>query len=108
MGSQPPLRLSSALTAPARESSFAYYASVSNQPGGKQPDLPQELEEHRLSEAMRSAGIHPSLIYAFQKTGIIVTQTNRRRWTKTQMAGWNAAIAEYERRRARGEADPVP
>ena len=85
----------------------AYTARVPT-PRDDRPALPKELDEHRLSEAMRFAGVDAALIYAFQKTGIIVTQTNRRRWTKTQMAGWNAAIAEYERRRAQGEADPIP
>jgi hypothetical protein len=37
-----------------------------------------EAVDHYLLEAMRKAGIHPALIYAYQKTGRVVTQENQK------------------------------
>jgi len=55
----------------------------------------QDDDERRIVEAMGKAGIDPALIYAFKKTGKIVTATNKRLLSKREMAEWEDAIGEY-------------
>ncbi len=51
------------------------------EPGPEDPvffDMPHpEHLEHRMVEDMKAAGIDPALIYAFEKTGRLVTEQNR-------------------------------
>lgn len=45
--------------------------------------------------AMEKAGTPPQIIYAYRKTGLIVTESNRHLLGKADLAEWNAAIDEY-------------
>ncbi|HEV3196658.1 MAG TPA: hypothetical protein VGZ73_02095 [Bryobacteraceae bacterium] len=51
----------------------------------------QEETEH----AMVLAGIRPEIIYAFRKTGLIVTEDNYGKLPKSAQAEWTAAVEEY-------------
>jgi hypothetical protein len=44
---------------------------------------------------MERAGIHPSLIHAFQKTGRIVSRENQPYLTKADLREWDDAIDEW-------------
>ncbi len=57
---------------------------------------PLEHVEHYMVEAMKKAGIHPPLIYAFEKTGLLVTEENQHLLPEKDLAEWEAAINEYE------------
>lgn len=57
---------------------------------------------------MRAAQVDAALVYAFQKCDFVVTEANHAGWSKADLKKWNAAIAEYHRRVAGGETDPVP
>lgn len=60
-------------------------------------DMPHpEQIEHLTVEAMKVAGIDPALIYAYEKTGRLVTDENQRFLTDADLDEWNAAIEEYE------------
>jgi hypothetical protein len=49
-------------------------------------------------EAMRTAGIRPALIYAYERTGLIVTRENRHLMSAADLDEWEDAIAEFEER----------
>lgn len=48
-----------------------------------------------MVDTMKRAGIEPARIYAFEKTGRIVTEDNQSQLTAQDIAEWNAAIDEY-------------
>jgi len=47
-------------------------------------------------EAMQAAGIRPALIYAYKRTGLIVTGENRRLMSAADLDEWEDAIAEFQ------------
>ena len=49
-----------------------------------------------MVEAMKKAGLDPALIYAFEKTGLLVTEENQDLLPDKDVAEWAAAIEEYE------------
>jgi hypothetical protein len=70
------------------------------EPGPDDPvffDMPHpELVEHEMVQAMKAAGLDPAFIYAFEKTGRLVTEQNQHLLTDADLAEWDAAIQEYE------------
>jgi hypothetical protein len=48
-----------------------------------------------MDEAVRSAGIPPELAYAAKKTGLLVTEANRRKLSRKQRKEWDDAVQEY-------------
>src|SRR4051812_15568956 len=46
-------------------------------------------------ETMRAAGIAPALVYAYERTGLIVTRENRTLMSAADLDEWEDAIAEY-------------
>ena len=57
---------------------------------------PEHLE-HEMVQAMKLANIDPAKIYAFEKTGRLVTEENLDVLTEADLTEWEAAIDEYER-----------
>jgi len=53
-------------------------------------------------EALRAAGVRPALIYAYERTGLIVTRENRHLMSAADLDEWDDAIAEYEERNGSG------
>jgi hypothetical protein len=49
-------------------------------------------------EAMRTAGIRPALVYAYERTGLIVTRDNRALLSAADLDEWEDAIAEFNER----------
>src|SRR6516225_17528 len=70
------------------------------EPGPNDPvffDMPPlEHIEHQTVEAMKRAGIDPAIIYAYEKTGRLVTEENQHLLPETALDEWQAAIEEYE------------
>ena len=66
---------------------------------------PLEHAEHFMVQAMKQAGLHPAIIYAFEKTGLIVTEQNQHLLSENDLAEWEAAIQEYETRQ--DEEEPL-
>jgi len=63
------------------------------------PDMPHpEHLEHEMVEMMKRANIDPAKIYAFEKTGRLVTEENQDILTEADLMEWEAAIEEYEER----------
>jgi hypothetical protein len=70
------------------------------EPGPDDPiffDTPHpEHIEHEMVQAMNAAGIDPAVIYAFEQTGLLVTEQNRHLIPDKDLNEWAAAIREYE------------
>jgi hypothetical protein len=66
---------------------------------------PLEHVEHYMVEAMKKVGLDPAMIYAFEKTGLLVTEQNQHLLSEKDLAEWAAAIDEYE---ARQENEELP
>ena len=49
-----------------------------------------------LTEAMADAGATPAAVYAFHKTGVLLTEDNEHRFLPEQLRAWSDAIDEYE------------
>ena len=57
---------------------------------------PFEIVEHLTVQAMKKAGVEPALIYAFEKTGLMLNARNEQMVPDTDVAEWDAAVDEYE------------
>ena len=64
-------------------------------------DTPQKINEEYVDkaiiEAMVKAGMDPSYIYAYKKTGLLVTTDNWDKLSPEDQAEWKAAISESEK-----------
>ena len=57
---------------------------------------PLEHVEHFMVEGMRQAGLDPAIVYAFEKTGLLVTEDNQHLISDADRAEWEAAVREYQ------------
>ena len=48
-----------------------------------------------ICEAMRQANVPPAIIYAYRKTGRIVTKENLQLLTRDELSEWKSAVEEY-------------
>ncbi len=55
----------------------------------------EEVLEQKMLEALHTAGIRPAIIYAFQKTGRLVTYENRKQLTKAELKEWTDAVNDW-------------
>ena len=68
------------------------------------PDLPHgEHLEHMVVEDMKTAGIDPAIIYAYEQTGLLVTEGHEDVFSDEDLAAWDAAIETYEAQHERIE-----
>ena len=83
----------------------AFVARHGREPGPDDllfPDLPHpEHLEAMMVEDMKAAGLDPAFIYAFEQTGLLVTEQNQHLIPDEDLAECDAAIEEYERRYGR-------
>jgi hypothetical protein len=54
-----------------------------------------------MVEDMKAAGLDPAFIYAFEKTGLLVTEQNQHLIPENDLAEWDAAVEEYRRKHGR-------
>jgi hypothetical protein len=66
---------------------------------------PVEHSEFYMAQAMRRAGMAPEIIYAFEKTGFLVTTMNQDLVPEKDLEDWDNAIEEYFDRKDSGELD---
>jgi hypothetical protein len=59
-----------------------------------QPFPPQRYRDEVL-RAMKAAGTPPQFIYAFEKTGLVLTRQGANNADRSDLAEYRAAIAEY-------------
>jgi hypothetical protein len=79
-----------------------FTAKYGREPGPDDPiffDMPHvEHIEHETVQAMKKAGLNPAFIYAYEKTGLLVTEQNQHLIPEKNLEEWDAAIREYEAR----------
>jgi hypothetical protein len=56
-----------------------------------------------LLQAAGDSGIDPAIVYAMNKTGRIVTETNVHLLTDAELREWNDAVDEYHQKVEAGE-----
>lgn len=87
------------LTAELQELRQEFIAKHGREPGPGDKlfeDLPPtEHLEAMIVKTMKEAGTRPEIIYAFEKTGRLVTADNRNLLTDRDLAEWDAAVDEY-------------
>ena len=69
---------------------------------------PLEHVEHQMVEAMKKAGIDPAFIYAYEKTGLLVTEENQHLISESDLDEWQAAIEEYETKHGKKKPPQYP
>lgn len=95
------------VAAALQEQETAFKQKFGRPPSGDDPlffdpraDTPKPTDEGEFTSevagAMRKAGISGALIYAFEKTGRLVTAENQKYLSARELAEWDAAIDEYE------------
>jgi hypothetical protein len=100
------IQLDGELAEAIREQHAAFVRKFGREPGPDDPvffdpdeNTPQpiKLQEFHKSmlELMSVSGMRPEIIYAFEKTGRIVTRENMKFLTDADLAEWDSAIAEY-------------
>lgn len=75
-----------------------FFAKFGREMGPDDPvffDLDEDALRKNTVEAMRAAGIKPALIYAHERTGLIVTTENRQFMSAADLDEWEDAVAEY-------------
>jgi hypothetical protein len=56
---------------------------------------PPEQVGHQIAEAMKRAGLDPALVFAFEQTGLLVTEENEHLIPEQDLRVWHAAVARY-------------
>jgi hypothetical protein len=59
-----------------------------------------------VAEAMRAARIRPVMIYAYVRTGLLVTETTRGGYSGQQLQTWESAVRDYGKARSIGSDRP--
>lgn len=57
--------------------------------------LDSEAMERATVEAMAEAGIAPNIIFAYRRTGMIVSESNQDQWSAEDLLEWDAAIDAF-------------
>ena len=57
--------------------------------------MSKEKAKEIIIEAMKQPETPPELIYAFEKTGLLITDENAELKPTHEIDAWNAAVAEY-------------
>jgi hypothetical protein len=64
-------------------------------PGDEPRPLPVAGFEAAVVEAMVASGVSPAIVYAYQQTGMLVTEENWSLLSAEELAEWDAALARY-------------
>ena len=87
-----------------------FIARYGREPGPEDPiffDAPSDDEyDAAVTTAMEQAGVAPAVIYAFRKTGRIITQENAKFVPAAALEAWQHAIDEYEELMEDQEIEP--
>ena len=64
-------------------------------------DTPTHLAVRRVFRGqLRTTGVDPAIIHAFEQTGMLVWEYNQDLFTSEQLAAWEQALHEYRTSRA--------
>jgi len=81
---------------------------------GKQPDElvfgdlgRMEYIEAEMVDIMKEIGMDPAFIYAYEKTGLLVTEENKDKMTDLDLEEWREAVEGYRRLAEEGDAPDI-
>lgn len=57
--------------------------------------MPSEQIEDNVIKTLKSVGAPSEVIYAFKKTGLVVTNLNRDQFSEKELSDWDHAINEF-------------
>jgi hypothetical protein len=100
------IRLAPELAEALRGAREAFVQKFGREPGPNDPvffdpdaETPQPFPRQKyhdgMIEMLRASGAPPEIVYAFEKTGRIVTSESTKYMTDAELAEWEAAINEY-------------
>ncbi len=69
------------------------------------PGIQAEQAEFEMVRAMEKTGIDPAIIYAFQETGMLISEENLEMFAQKDIDLWQSKIDEYNHR---NKAEPMP
>jgi hypothetical protein len=92
--------------AAVREQLEAFRRKFGREPGPGDPlffdpdaEVPRRISlvkfDAEVTQGMEKAGLPPQFIYAYRKTGRVVTELNMKNLSKLEIEEWNAAVDEY-------------
>lgn len=61
----------------------------------KKEEIPFDESKEAVLSFLNSVNAEPEIVYAFEKTGIVVTKTNKDILSEQELQDWNNAIAEF-------------
>src|SRR5713101_2539515 len=64
------------------------------------------VAREEIARRLREERVSPDFIYAFEKTGNLVTDESRDLWTAKARRAWDRALGEY-RRRVEGDSKAI-
>ena len=71
-------------------------------------DTPQEISEEKINrmmnEALSAAGVDPAVVYAYNKTGLLVSEDNIHLLSDEDLEEWNQAVEEANQMFKRNKA----
>jgi hypothetical protein len=67
---------------------------------------PLEQMEHHIAEALKRARVDPAFIYAFEETGLLVSEDNQHLIPEDDLRTWQAAVARYRARQSSSAPPP--
>jgi hypothetical protein len=69
---------------------------IETRPADTAPGMKDDEVKAILTQAMADSGATPAAVYAFHKTGVLLTENNESRFSPEQLRAWNEAIEEYK------------
>lgn len=82
------------------------YASFDAAESGSIGESLDDVARKEIAKRLREERVSPDFIYAFKKTGNLVTEENRDLWTAKTLREWTRALGEY-RRRVEGDSKTI-
>lgn len=61
-------------------------------------DSAEKYTREEVAWAMRAEGVEPALVYAFERTGLLVTEETQSLFSEASLGRWDAALREFDER----------
>jgi len=91
---------------PASEGKLPVPASFDAVESDQSGESLDNVARKEIARRLRQERVSPDFIYAFEKTGNLVTDENRELWTAKARRAWDRALGEY-RRRVEGDSKAI-
>jgi hypothetical protein len=69
--------------------------ALASELGRREAGILEGRVRQNVADAMRAAGTRPAMIYAYVRTGLIVTETTRAAYSAQELHTWESAVRSY-------------